>query len=134
MKKTILLLYMLAWVLANDLQAQVELADSTWMTASTQQVVKSEFNGDLATETENVSISYLVGNLTFTNHTDPSKSFALKVNYDKTELGVVFFEPETAMYARVTIQLESKSVVVEYKDQSMVCYHYSEITFNGPAN
>ena len=133
MKKMILLIA-IVWLGTGHLHAQVKLADSAWTATSTQQVSKAEFNGELVDGLDNVSISYEPGNMTFTNHTDPSKSFTVAVKYDKTELGVVYFEPKGEMYERVTVQLESGAVVVEYEDQSMVCYLYPEIIFNGLVN
>ena len=129
-----LFLILLIWLYAGHLYAQVELSDSAWTTTSTEQVLKSEFNGDLVDGLDNVSITYQAGVMTFTNHSDPSKSFSVAVKYDKTELGVVYFEPEPGMFSRVTVQLESREVVLEYEDDSMVCYKYPEITFAGSVN
>ena len=129
MKRKTLLIVIIV-LLSVQLHAQHMLADSVWNTVSTEQVIKAGLNNDLEGGVENVYISYNAGNLTFTNYTDPGKSFDIKVIYDKTELGVGHFAPVGVGYSRVTVQLESKEVVVEKVDQSMVCYGYTEITID----
>ena len=127
MNKKTLFLTLLIWPYAGHVYAQVELADSAWTTTSTEQVLKTEFNGDLVDGLDNVSITYQAGVMTFTNHSDPSKSFSLAVKYDKTELGVVYFEPEDPSFVRVTLQVQSKTLVVERTDLAMTAYAYTAI-------
>ncbi|MCG8322556.1 MAG: hypothetical protein MI921_23860 [Cytophagales bacterium] len=128
--KKIIILVAIACLITGHLHAQHMLADSAWTTTSTEQVIKTGLNSDLTDGVENITISYDAGNLAFTNHSDPQKSFTIGVKYDKTELGVVYFEPERVIYSRVTVQLERKEVVVEKVDQSMICYGYVEITID----
>ena len=126
MKRLTLLLLMMVGTMGYT-EAQVLLADSSWTATSIEQTIKAEFNGELSTLQENVTINYDGGNLTITNNTDPQKSFTVMVKYDKTELGVVHFEPEGGGYARVTVHLANKIIVVEGIDFSMTSYEYGEI-------
>ena len=116
--KKMILLTVIMWLGTGHLQAQAELADSAWTATSTEQLIKAEFNSELVDGLDNFSVSYGPGNMTFTNHTDPSKSFTVAVKYDKTELGVG--------YERVTVQLESKNIVVENTNFSVTPINLKE--------
>lgn len=108
-------------------QAQVMLADSAWSTTSNEQQVIAQFNGDLETQTQAVTIAYTKGGFDFTNASDASASFSVNTVYDKTELGVVYFDSEDSNIFRITIHQETRLVVVEYTDQSITSYEYGEI-------
>ena len=138
MKKTILLLTLI-WLCTGYLKAQKLkknsawssissqnlLANSAWSTTSTEQKVITEFNGELETQNKQVTISHHKGKFDFDISGDNENSFSVKADYDKTELGIVYFEPESKVYSRITIHRKDKLIVVEYADNTHTSYLYS---------
>lgn len=141
MKKIVLLSLSLAWLCMGPLQAQKFLKHSAWSgvkkrnllvndewrVISTQQSKLAEFNGELESQTKKVTISYKKGNFKFKAASGPGDSYSVKTDFDKTELGVVYFVPKNKTYSRITVHRKDKLVVVEKADQSMICYQYREI-------
>ncbi|MDN5217504.1 hypothetical protein QQ020_35860 [Fulvivirgaceae bacterium BMA12] len=143
MKKTILLLALM-WLCAGYVKAQKVkekskikpsawstiktknlLATGVWSTTSTEQRMITEFNGDLQTQNQQVTISCDKGQFDFNIAGDKQNSFSVKATYDKTELGVVYFMPESKLYSRITIHKQDKLIVVEYADNTHTSYVYS---------
>ena len=143
MKKITLLLLILAWLGAGQSQAQKLkkksawsgiksqnlLASDAWIVTSTQQQRLAQFNGELEPQSKQVVISYKKGNFKFQVSGEPKNSFSVKAEYDKSELGVVYFVPEDKAFDRITIHKKDKLIVVEYADMSMSSYQYGELGF-----
>lgn len=143
MKRTILLLALM-WLCAGYVNAQKIkekskikpsawstiktknlLANSAWSTTSTEQRMITEFNGELQTQNQQVTISRDKGKFDFNIAGDKQNSFSVKADYDKTELGVVYFVPKSKLYSRITIHKQDKLIVVEYADNTHTAYLYS---------
>ena len=148
MKRTILLLCMLAWFCTGPLQAQRLhkrsawsgikaknlLATDAWRVISTEQQRLETFNGELTSHSGRVTISYKNGHFKFETASGRGESYSVKADYDKTELGVVYFVPKNEAYTRITVHREDKLVVVEKADHSMVSYRYADIAFSEPVD
>ena len=150
MKRTILLLTLI-WLCAGYVQAQKVkeririkpsawsaiktknlLANGVWSTTSTEQRMITEFNGELQTRHQQVTISCDKGKFDFTIAGDKKHSFTVKADYDKTELGVVYFVPKAKAYSRITIHRKDKLIVVEYSDNTHTSYLYSGKLIKNP--
>lgn len=148
MKKIVLLSLSLAWLYMGPLQAQKLrkhnawsgvkkrnlLVNDEWRVTSTQQSKLAEFNGQLESQSKKVTISYKKGHFKFKAASGPSDSYSVKTDFNKTELGVVYFVPKNSTYSRITVHRKDKLIVVEKADQSMVCYWYTDIAFGKPVN
>ena len=148
MKKTILLLFTLACLCASSLHAQKLhrksawsgikaknlLANDAWRVTSTQQQALETFNGEVTSHSGQVTISYKNGHFKFAAASGRRDSYTVKADYDKTELGVVYFIPKNKAYTRITVHREDKLVVVEKADHSMVSYRYADIAFSKPVD
>ena len=140
MKRTIMLLTLM-WLCTGYLQAQKLkakknsawsavsaenlLVNNAWSTTSSEQKVITEFNGELQTENQQVTISCHKGKFNFDIAGDPGNSFSVNADYDKTELGIVYFVPKSKVYSRITIHKHDKLIVVEYTDNTHTSYLYS---------
>ncbi|NER83513.1 MAG: hypothetical protein F6K42_28965 [Leptolyngbya sp. SIO1D8] len=143
MKKITLLLLFLAWLCAGPLHAQKFrkhkasawsgikkrnlLANDAWQVTSTQQSRLAEFNGELESQSKKVTISYKKGHFKFQVQGEPKSGFSVKADYDKSELGVVYFVPKSRVYSRITIHKKDKLIVLEGVDLSMTSYEYGKI-------
>ncbi|MDN5217515.1 hypothetical protein QQ020_35915 [Fulvivirgaceae bacterium BMA12] len=150
MKRTIILLT-LTWLCAGHVHAQKQkvkhktkpsawsaiktknlLANSAWSTTSTEQQMITEFNGELQTQNQQVTISCHKGKFDFDIAGDKKNSFSVKTDYDKTELDVVYFVPKPKAYSRITIHKQDKLIVVEYADNTHTSYLYSGKLIQNP--
>ena len=106
------------------------LANRTWSTTSTEQRMITEFNGEIQTQNQQVTISRDKGKFDFDIAGDKKNSFSVHAAYDKTERDIVYFVPKNKAYSRITIHRQDQLIVVEYADNTHTAYLYAEITFD----
>ena len=73
-----------------------------------------------------MTITYTTNTLAF-DYDGGGVDFNVDVSYDKVELGIVYFTPAREDISRITVQPDSKTIVVEYTNLSMTSYEYGEI-------